>query len=278
MALSRRAQRSTRLLVVSLVILSLVIITLDYRESDKGPLESAGSALFSVVAPMQDAVATAFRPVGAFFSGLTHIGSLQSENRDLTRQIETLKAQNSQVANLTRQLDELQKLLVLKTQLNLQQSLGAHVIGESVGNFEWSITIDRGSSDGVRLDEPVVSGEGLVGHVDRVTSCCSVVQLMIDPRSAVAARLVTTGDTGLVVGRRNQDMGMDLVSPEIEVAPGEQVVTSGYQGGLYPPGIVIGSVSHVYTDPASLSKRIQVRPAVDFSSLEFVLVLTSSTS
>ena len=264
MALSRRAQRSTRLLVVSLVVASLLTISIDYREGNSGPLESIGGALFSVVGPMQDAVATVFRPIGAFFSGLAHIGSLQSENRSLRSQVEILKAENSQNVNLERQF-------------NLQGP-GANVIGQSVGNFEWTVTVDRGSSSGVKLNAPVVTGDGLVGHVIRVASCCSVVQLMIDPRSAVAGRLANTGDTGLIVGERNQDLQMQLVSPDAEVPPGEQVVTSGYQGGLYPPGILIGFVSHVYTDPASLTKVIQVRPAVDFSSLEFVLVVTGRSS
>ena len=108
-------------------------------------------------------------------------------------------------------------------------------------------------------------------------ACCSVVQLIIDPRSGVAARLATTGETGLLVGERNQDLQMQLVSPVADVPAGEPVVTSGYQGGLYPPGIPVGVVSHVYKDPASLQQVIQVRPAVDFSSLEFVLVITPST-
>ncbi len=277
MALSRRAQRSTRLLVVSLVVASLLTISIDYREGNSGPLESIGGALFSVVGPMQDAVATVFRPIGAFFSGLAHIGSLQSENRRLRSQVEILKAENSQNVNLERQFKEAAALLDLKQRLNLQGP-GANVIGQSVGNFEWTVTVDRGSSSGVKLNAPVVTGDGLVGHVIRLASCCSVVQLMIDPRSAVAGRLANTGNTGLIVGERNQDLQMQLVSPDAEVPPGEQVVTSGYQGGLYPPGILIGFVSHVYTDPASLTKVIQVRPAVDFSSLEFVLVVTGRSS
>jgi rod shape-determining protein MreC len=127
------------------------------------------------------------------------------------------------------------------------------------------------------VDQTVVTADGLVGHVTEVFSGTCIIQLIIDPRSAVGGRLATTGETGLVVGERNMDMQMELVPPDAEVPAGEQVVTSGYQGGLYPPGIPIGQVSHVYTDPASLTKVIQVRPSVDFSSLEFVLIVVGAT-
>src|SRR6266581_2813882 len=274
----RRAQRGTRVLVVSLVMTSLLTITLDYREGQSGPFEAMGRVLFSVVGPMQEAVAKIFHPVGSFFSGIAHVGSLESENRRLTNQIRTLKAQNSQATNLERQLTELQQLIDIKQRLNLASSAGANVIGSSIGNFEWSVNIDVGSHDGIGVGMPVLAANGLVGHVIEVTGCCSKVQLIIDPQSAVAARLSSTGGTGLIVGQRNQDLQMQLVAPDADVPAGEDVVTSGYQGGLYPPGIPIGIVSHVYSQQGGLSKIIQVRPAVDFSALEFVLVITNRTT
>jgi rod shape-determining protein MreC len=102
----------------------------------------------------------------------------------------------------------------------------------------------------------------------------SSVQLIIDPHSFVGGRLASSGETGLVAGQRDRDLRMDLVNPDAKVTAGEQVVTSGFQGGLYPPEIVIGVVSHVYQQPGTLTKLIAIRPSVDFSSLEFVLVVT----
>jgi rod shape-determining protein MreC len=104
----------------------------------------------------------------------------------------------------------------------------------------------------------------------------SVVQLIIDPDSAVAGRLSSSGETGLVIGQRNHPLTMDLVDPDANVAANEQVVTAGYQSGLYPPGIPIGFVSHIYTRPGSLTKTIELTPAVDFSALEVVLVVVRS--
>ena len=154
------------------------------------------------------------------------------------------------------------------------KGVGANVIGESLSNFEWSVTIDRGSSDGVAVDMPVIADKGLVGRVTEVASHWSKVMLIIDPRSAVAARLVSSGETGLLTGQARNAPIMDLVGPDTVVGADEQVVTSGYQNGLYPPDIPVGFVSSVYTRPGSLTKSIEVRPAVDFSSLEFVEVVT----
>ena len=123
---------------------------------------------------------------------------------------------------------------------------------------------------------PVISGDGLVGHVVTVAPHVSVVQLIIDPDSAVAGRLSSSGETGLVIGQRNHPLTMDLVNPDANVAPSEQVVTAGYQSGLYPPDIAIGLVSHIYTRPGSLTKTIELTPAVDFSALEVVLVILRS--
>jgi rod shape-determining protein MreC len=278
MAVTRRAGRSTRLLVVSLVMASLVIITVDYRQGDKGVFESMGRATASIVAPMQAAVSRIFRPIGSFFTGLGHIGSLESENRKLRDEVERLKAESGSFQDIERQREVLLAELNTKLRLNLTQTVGANVIASSISNFEWTITLDRGRNDGVAPLQPVVTADGLVGHVLEVYPTTSTVQLIIDPRSAVGGRLAATGETGLVVGERNMDLQMQLVPPEADVPPGEQVVTSGYQGGLYPPGLPIGAVSHVYTDPTSLTKVIRVRPAVDFASLEFVLVVTGASA
>ncbi|CAN5342673.1 rod shape-determining protein MreC [soil metagenome] len=274
MVLYRRT-RSTRLLVVSLVMLSLMTITVDFRGGEEGPFAAAGRGALATLAPLQAAVSRVFRPVGDFFTGLVHVGSLKSENDALREEVQKLRSENIESVSIQRENAELLALVGLRDQLGLE-GVPAIVIGESVSNFEWTVTIDRGSSDGLEVDMPVVTGEGLVGHVVRVSGNAATVELIIDPESAVAGRLVGSGETGLVVGDTDlRDLTMELVDDETEVNPDERVVTSGYQGGLYPPRIVIGSVSHVTGGSGGVSKIITVRPAVDFSSLDIVLVVTN---
>jgi rod shape-determining protein MreC len=273
MAVYRRA-RSTRLLVVSLVMLSLLTITVDYRSGDSGPFAVVGRGMLSVIGPLQAAVARVARPVGDFFTGVINIGSLQSENEALRAELDEARSQQVRDASIRREYEQLLSLVGLAEELELE-GVGALVVAESVSNFEWSVTIDKGTADGIAVNMPVVSGEGLVGHVTEVSSGWSKIQLLIDPDSFVAGRLVGSGETGIVHGQTDaRDLTMELVDDEVQVEPSEQVVTSGFQGALYPPRILIGVVSHVYSQPGSLDKLVAIRPAVDFSSLVFVLVVT----
>jgi rod shape-determining protein MreC len=283
-ALRNRA-RSTRLLVVTLVSASLITITVDYREGDSGPLAAAGDAALAIVSPLQEAVSKVTDPIGSFFSTLVHLPSIRRENQELKEANAGLR---SDIA--TKTADE-ERMNELEDLLGLQQSLGprvqttaAQVIANGISNLEWTIEIDKGSSDGIALDMPVVSSAGLVGHVIRVTSGTSVVQLLIDPDSAVAGRLVASDESGLLEGQGEGDLRMSLVSPDAIVEPDDTVVTSGYRllhgaaQSLYPPDVLIGTVSHVLSEDNALEKTVTVRPAVDFSTLDLVLVVVSGGS
>jgi rod shape-determining protein MreC len=157
------------------------------------------------------------------------------------------------------------------------------VISNGVSNFEWTITIDKGTTDGIEVAMPVVAAAGLVGHVVRVTPTSAIVQLIIDPESFVAGRLDGSGKTGLLQGEGGSDLRMTDVDAAVEVLPDERVVTAGYRfagvaQSLYPPNVLIGTVSRVLSDENALEKFVTVRPAVDFSTLSVVLVVLSSGS
>jgi rod shape-determining protein MreC len=272
--------RNTRLLVSSLVMLSLLTITVDYRGGENGPLEVVGRGGVAVVGALQGAVSHVVRPVTDWVTGVVHIGSLRSENDNLKAQIDKLRTESGENTSLKAQLIALEGLLKMRERLQLRKTVAAQVVAESVGNFESTVTINEGSSAGVKIDMPVVSESGLVGHVISVAPNVSIVQLIIDPDSAVAGRLASARVTGLIQGQRNRPLTMNLVDTDANVTPSEQVLTSGYQieGGkaLYPDGIPVGFVSHIYASPNSLKKTIEITPAVDFSALEFVLVIVKS--
>lgn len=283
MALRSRA-RSTRLLVVTLVSASLITITVDYRQGDSGALAAAGDTALAVIAPLQEAVSKVTDPIGNFFSTLVRLPAIRRENEQLKSRVAELQRVVSETTSDRTRLNEVEALLGLQESFSARiESTAAQVIANGVSNFEWTITIDKGSSDGIEDEMPVVAAAGLVGHIVRVTPGSSIVQLIIDPESFVAGRLDGSGETGLLEGEGDGDLRMSQVDAEIQVLPDERVVTAGYRFGgvaesLYPPNVLIGTVSRVLSDDNALEKFVTVRPAVDFSTLSVVLVVLSSGS
>ena len=280
MALRSRA-RSTRVLVVALVSISLVTITVDYREGTDGPLASLGDGALAVVSPLQEAVSKVTHPIGNFFSTLFRLPSIRRDRDVLGERVDTLETQLAEGRADQARLAELEALIGVQESLGIRiETTGAQVIANGVSNFEWTISIDKGSSDGIHENMPVVASAGLVGQVVNVGTSSSVVQLIIDPDSSVAGRLDVSRQTGLLSGEGPADLQMSLVEPTVEVAPDEHVVTAGYRiagvaESLYPPNVLIGTVSRVLDEDSATEKFLTVRPAVDFSSLSLVLVVLS---
>lgn len=280
MAVSTRRLRSTRLLLVGLLLASLVTITLDARGGREGPLAAAGRVMGAVIGPLQEGVAAVFRPVGSWITNVFRAGSLAQENAALEEEINLLRRRIQEELALRRENEELRIAVGLRDRLGFS-TIGAQVIGEAPGNFEWGVIIDRGSVDGVTVDTPVMAGEGLVGRVIEVYPSTSKVLLIIDPDSSVSARLASTGERGLIVGQRDEPLRMILVDPDTDIQPGEGVETSGYRleeglEGLYPSAIPIGVVDLVEPDEDDVTVKILVRPNVDFSTLSNVLLVTGT--
>jgi rod shape-determining protein MreC len=276
----RQRPRSTRLLVVALVSISLAVITLDYRQRDSGPLAVAGDAAKAFMAPMQEAVTTVTEPIGDFFSGLAHLPSLADENERLREENVALIARGQVAADQQLRYQELLDVAGLRDSLD-PNAVTAHVIGNGVSNFEYTMTIDKGSADGIETGQPVATGSAdapmLVGRVVSVTPISADVLLLIDRDLAVTATIGSSQEAGLVEGQGASDLRMSLVEPGTLIEGGESVFTQGYQldgqPGLYPPNMLIGQVSRLIDSENETQQYVEVRPAVDFETLQFVLVL-----
>jgi rod shape-determining protein MreC len=272
----RAKPRSTRLLLVVLVSLSLAVITVDYRQGPDGPLAGLGRTSLSLMAPLQRAVTNATRPVSDFFVSIAHLPSLSRENRELKEEVAGLRTAIAGRTELEGELDRTQQLLDLTDSMDFPL-VNALVIGNSVSNFENIITIDHGAEDGIAVDMPVVTGGDtgarLVGRVIAVASNAATVMLITDREAATAARLVDTRQAGLLQGKGDADMEMSFLKTDVAVEPGDVVETNGYQNGLYPSGITIGEVSRFVPATSTTELYITVRPAVDFSTLDYVAVV-----
>jgi rod shape-determining protein MreC len=272
LAVYRRSRRH-RFLLMLLVLTSVTVITLDFRDDGQGVLESVRSGARDAFAPVQAAVGKVFSPIGDFFGGITRYREVKSENARLRQELEAAEGEVIRGADAIRERQLLTALQRLDFAGDLR-GVTARVVSNSPSNFQLTVTVDRGSSAGVAAGMPVVTPAGLVGRIAEVSDDRATVLLLTDPASSVGVRLAGTGDIGAVTGSGRRDvLPLSLVSVETKVAEGEAVLTSGLEGGLFPPGIPVGRVRGTKITPGQLEQEVTIEPVVDLDRLELVRIL-----
>lgn len=268
-------RRRARILLAALSLAALVLITIDYRAggpAGRGPIDQLRSVATTLFAPVQNGLATLVRPVGDVAGSVTDLFRLQSENARLRERLERLRERRESFEDLRRENAELRSLLDMRERISLD-TITARVIALAPSNYEWTVSLDAGADDGVRRDMPVVDGDGLVGRVIQVTPRACRVLLAIDPQFHAASRLASTGETGTITGQAGGLMDFQPLDSEATIEQGDTVVTSSYENGLYPSGIPIGSVERPGEPSTRLQRDVGVRPFVDFTRLDDVLIL-----
>jgi rod shape-determining protein MreC len=264
-------------LLLVFLALSILVITLDYRQNRGGPLERAKDVSLAIVAPIQRGITAVVRPIGDFFSSLGDLNSLRTENERLKEELEQLQSEEEQLQELAEENQQLTDLLDLERRYATLDPLTAEVIGRVPSNYKWAVWIDKGRSDGIRPDMAVINLDGLVGKVVQAESHMSTVLLLIDPQGGAGARVERSRDTGVITGNGvGEDLSLELIDPGSDVNRYDQVETSGYNGGIFPPGIPIGIVVSVAAEGPAVEQDIDVDPYVDFTSLDFLQVLLES--
>ena len=269
-------KRGNPALLAVLIVLSVVSLTLYFRESDSGVLHDARRVVLAISAPVETAgtwVTTPFRAVGNFFDGL---GASKKQLAALEAQNEELKARLAELEEAELENQRLQALVQFADENDLA-SLGARVIGQPTSTWEGVFTINRGSVDGVEPGMPVVAAQGLVGQVVSVTPYASTVRLITDQQSGVAAMVQSSRTPGIVRGSVSQALTMEYLDRASLPVIGDVVITSGI-GGVYPKGIVIGDIIQVDDQRGELYPDIVVKSRVPINEIEEVLVLVGSTS
>lgn len=213
--------------------------------------------------------------------GIEAVVRPQETTEDLRQRLAVLEAENAQLRaeilllrEQAAQLNILTELLQYRRQTPNRQYLTANVIGRDPSPLLQYFILDRGSDDGIRRDMPVVTASGLVGRVVQVTNSASRVLPITDPTSAVNARLQDTRDEGTVVGQPGGGLSLNYISQQAKIASGQTVITSGL-GGIYPPGIIIGTVNAIQRLDYEVLQRADLLSAVNFGNLEIVLIITN---
>lgn len=204
----------------------------------------------------------------------TSSADLRERLARLEEQLALQQAELIQLREIASDYERLADLLDYTSSVQNQAFITADVIGLDTSGALRSITINRGTRDGIAIGMPVVTQLGLVGRIIRVSANASQVQLITDQNSAVSGRLQTSRAEGSVLGLLTGNLRMDFIPLEAEIVEGDLVVTSGL-GGNFPPDIVIGQVVSRRSFDFEVDQEAEVRSLIDFNTLEFVLVITS---
>jgi rod shape-determining protein MreC len=270
----QRANRRRTILALT-VLTAVTLITLDVRGA--GPISAVRGGAHDVVNPIAGAFDSVVSPVGDWIDGVTSAASLKDENARLRRRLDSARGRQAGARAATEENKELKKLLDLPF-VEDANSIAAQVVEGAPSNFQFTVQIGKGESDGVGVDMPVVTGAGLVGRVLEVSRDRSTVLLVNDPESGVGVKIEKSGATGVVKGRgEGNTVRADFVDPNAEVTKGEIVYTSGLQNSPFPGAIPVGTVSRVTKTPGDLQQDILVEPLVDLSRLDYVKVLRPSS-
>ena len=256
------------LLVILLVGVSLGLLVF----GGAAWLAPAREALETPLAVLQRAVAGLWGRVAESLQADPSVEALQQQVSALEAENSRLRAENVQLRESESQLRILSGLVEYARSQPDAKYLTANLIGRDTSPLLTTLIFDRGSDDGVIRGMPVVTGDGLVGRVVEVSPQACKVQPLTDPASAVAARLQTSRETGVVVGQLGGGLEMQFITQQTRVSPGEVVLTSGL-GGSFPAG----TVSAVQQLDYEVLQKADLTPAVDVNRLEIVLIITNFT-
>lgn len=269
-----RNKQSNILGAIITVIILILLIFLSNVQTDK--LSFLESVVSSIVTPIQRVSNDIKNKIQGNSSYFTDIENLQAEN-------EQLKEKNSELETSLRELESIKAdNATLQEYMNLTQkyadynTIPAYVINRDVSNYSSDLVINVGKNDGVNVNMTVIADKGLVGHIISVTDNTAKVQVIVDSASTVSCKISTTEESIICKGtlENNQILRASYIPTGAELIQGDNVYTSGL-GGIYRKGILIGTIEEIITTSNVTDRYAKIKPAVDFSTVDSVLVINN---
>jgi rod shape-determining protein MreC len=280
----RKQVRRRRAVLLLLVAASLTLLSLYYREGNGGPLHGTEKVVSTIFGPLQTGADRALKPVRDLVNWFGETFDARGDKTRLEDEVASLRDQLARAQTTRREARELSRLNELSSGGIVPDGtkpVTARVIGRSPTVWYSTVTIDKGSGDGVRVDDPVVAAQGLAGKVTQTTPNTAQITLITDADSAVTARVTPSGATGVVepdVGNPN-DLQLDYLERGTHIAKGQMVVTAGFStgdlGSIFPPGIPIGEITRATVEEQQAYQRVHLEPFADLRDMDFVKVLTT---
>lgn len=284
----RKQVRRRRATLVLLVVACLVLISTHFSEGDDGPLHSAQSGVGSILAPLEEGANRALKPARDLVNWFDETFQARGENEELRAEVRDLR---EDLTNVTETLEEGRERgeiaeITAADELAGFEPVEARVIGRSPSTWTQTLSVDKGGSAGLEVDDAVITGDGLVGRVSAVNGGSAQVALLTDQDTDVAAKVLKGGPQGIVTAAVGDldSLVLELISNDDEVDPRATVVTSGFGDptvelrSRFPPAIPIGEVRQSDPGEQELRQQITIEPFADFDRIEFVTVLTRGAS
>jgi rod shape-determining protein MreC len=231
----------------------------------------AEQIIIEIVAPLQKVILQTIRVTEGVWLKYFHLIDVRDENRDLKRELDALRMENNQYRELLTSNKRLQNLFQFSETLNYPV-LAVQVIGWDPTGWFKSVIIDKGAKSGLKINMAVVNASGVVGRLVSVSPNYAKVLLIVDQNSAVDCIIQRSREKSILKGYTSKICKLDYVVKTSDVVVGDMVITSG-MGRVFPKGLPVGEVVEVVSRPGELFKDIKVRPEVDFSKLEELLVI-----
>lgn len=265
-----------RYILIILTVLGILLIILSFKFQDK--ISPIKTAVGNVVTPMQRGINNIGLKISEKKKLFNKIDSLIKENEELQKKLDEISYENKILQQDKFELDNLRKLYDLDEQYASYPKVAAHVIAGDPDNWFHTFTIDKGAEDGIAVDMNVMAGEGLVGIITEVGKHYAKVRSIIDDSSNVSAMFLKTADNCIVSGNLQL---MDAGYIDVESIPNTAKIEEGYAvvtshiSEKFLQGILIGYIRDIKTDASNMTMSGHITPAVDFTNLQTVLVVTS---
>ena len=263
-------------LLIALIVICVALLFSSYLfDISKEPFSTINEYLFF---PIQSGLSDIGQAAGKRIDTIKKLKNLQNENKELKAKLDALTVENTSLHQMQMEYDRLKKLYAIDKEFPSYSKIEANIVNKTSGNWFDYFTVDKGSEDGIKKDMNVVAGAGLVGIVTDVGKHYSKVMSIINDSSNVKAMTLTTSAQCLIAGDLTLlDKGsihlLQLSDPKDKVLVGDKIVTSNIST-KYMPGILIGYVNSLEKEPNQILKSGYIVPAVDFTALNEVLIIT----
>lgn len=263
-----------RTIIIVLILVSIILAILSIDRSAPTIVENG---VGSAIEPIQEANTGISNWFGNIFKYFSDQGNLIEENSKLKEELIAARSELNRLNLVENENVELSALLKMQTRYTQYSTVGAQVIAKNPGNWYTTFTINKGTNEGLEKNMVVINGDGLVGKISECGYNYSKVVSIIDDTDAVSAQSLRTGDIGYITANYQQEgyCRMQYSEDNMDILVGDELVTS-HLSEVFPQGITIGYVRNLTDDENSLAKYATIEPAVDFSNLNYVLVINQN--